>query len=124
MTNQIDPLWLLADSLSVRQAAALIAGYEPGDVDWMGDETIQNQDFPRQYAAEIALRNAVLSGFVPDLDGPASLPDYIDDGPEQFSVTCTRVSVSDVRSWLARGATRPPRLLRGQWQSEIRVIGG
>jgi len=25
---------------------------------------------------------------------------------------------------LAQGATRPPRLLRGQWQSEIRVIGG
>ena len=25
---------------------------------------------------------------------------------------------------LTGGATRPPRLLRGQWQSEIRVIGG
>jgi hypothetical protein len=67
----------------------------------MGDETFHNQEFPRQYAAEIALRNAVLSGLVPDLDGPASLPDYIDNGPEKFSVTCTRVSVGDVRAWLA-----------------------
>ncbi len=100
MTNQFAQLWLLADSLSVRQAAALIAGYGPQDVAWMGDETIYDPNFPRQYAAEIALRNAVLSGLVPDLDGPESLSDYIDNGTEQFSVTDTRVSVSDVRSWL------------------------
>jgi hypothetical protein len=106
MDDGIDPLWLLAESLSVREAAALIAGYDPSDLAWMDGETVLNRDWPRQYPAEVGLRNAVLSGAVPLLDRPADIPGWADDGPIRFMATAVRVSVDDVRAWLANRGMR------------------
>ena len=55
----IDPLWHLHDELTVCQAAALIAGYDPGHVErWLGDPDF-DEKFPKLYTAQTALVNAI-----------------------------------------------------------------
>jgi hypothetical protein len=66
---EIKPLWKLADSLTVRQAAALIAGYDPSAVDASGD-FFCDRDTGRTdsggiawvHAAFAALTNAINGG--------------------------------------------------------------
>lgn len=74
-THYIDPLWHLHDELSVDQAAALIAGYDPGAVARCkllnndGEESqelfergVTESRFPRLYPAHTAVVNAINSG--------------------------------------------------------------
>ncbi|WP_157275026.1 hypothetical protein [Dechloromonas agitata] len=58
----IDPLWHLHDELSLHQAAALIAGYDPGVVERCMSDTNHEERFSRLYPAESALMNAIRAG--------------------------------------------------------------
>ncbi|MQT51945.1 MULTISPECIES: hypothetical protein [Pseudomonas] len=55
----IDPLWCLHDEFTVEQAAALIAGYDPGYVARCSNDTNFQSDFSRLYPARTALINAI-----------------------------------------------------------------
>ncbi len=110
MENEIDPLWHLADTLTVREAAALIAGYDPADIAWMNDDLSSNQDWPRQYPAEASLRGAVLSGAIKSKKASTGKYHHIRMVGEEsegyweplneISATGTRINVDDLREWL------------------------
>lgn len=55
----IDPIWRLSDALSVEQAAALLAGYDPGFVARCQNDTNFNSRFSRIYPARTSLINAI-----------------------------------------------------------------
>lgn len=55
----IDTLWRLHDEFTVEQAAALIAGYDPGHVALCKDDANFASNFSRLYPAETALINAI-----------------------------------------------------------------
>lgn len=57
--TEIDPLWHLHDELTVDQAAALIAGYDPGHIERCKYDTNFDSNFPRLYAARTAIINAI-----------------------------------------------------------------
>ncbi|EXI78191.1 MAG: hypothetical protein AW10_03275 [Candidatus Accumulibacter appositus] len=110
MENEIDPLWHLADTLTVREAAALIAGYDPADIAWMNDDLSSNQDWPRHYPAEASLRGAVLSGAIKSEKASTGKYHHIRMVGEEseghweplneISATGTRINVDDLREWL------------------------
>lgn len=54
----IDPLWGLHDEFTVEQAAALIAGYDPGYVARCRSDTNFESTFSKLYPAQTALINA------------------------------------------------------------------
>ncbi len=56
---EIDPLWYLHDEFTVEQAAALIAGYDPGYIARCRNDTNFEGQFPKIYAAQTALINAI-----------------------------------------------------------------
>ena len=56
---EIDSLWHLHDELTIDQAAALIAGYDPGDVEQCKEDPSIGGRFSRLYAAKAALLNAI-----------------------------------------------------------------
>lgn len=55
----IDPLWSIHSSYTVEQAAALLAGYEPGRVELCRHDTNFEQRFSRFGPAKSALTNAI-----------------------------------------------------------------
>jgi hypothetical protein len=62
--DDIAPLWRLHDEYTVEQAAALIAGYDPGRLAQSpNDADFPNTD-PRMYAAKTALVNAINGGWL------------------------------------------------------------
>lgn len=107
----IDPLWSLADLLSLQDAAALIAGYDPSDIHISHDDTNFLQNYPRLYPVEKALYNSVLSGslevlervpeviWVPDLSDPLSNCGSWET-KDRISMTATLVKVEVLKSWL------------------------
>lgn len=58
----IDDLWHLHDELTVEQAAALVAGYDPGFVALCKNDTNFDSRFSRLYPAMSALANAINGG--------------------------------------------------------------
>ena len=108
----IDSLWRLADVLSLQDAAALIAGYDPNEIDICRNDTGFQQNYARLYPVEKALRNAVREGLL-EADRASTLGDYTPihmldeieaaDFGESFneiSMSDTRVKVDDLRRWL------------------------
>lgn len=67
----IDPYWRLSDTLTVYQAAGLIAGYDP--IYMFQSDSNFHQQFPRLEAVESALRNAIIFCLQQGDQGP--LPD-------------------------------------------------
>ncbi|WP_429497430.1 hypothetical protein ACQUFY_12790 [Robbsia andropogonis] len=57
--DEIEPLWYLHDHLSVMEAAALIADYDPGRVQRCQNDTNFERNFSRLYPAQSALINAI-----------------------------------------------------------------
>lgn len=51
----IDSLWRLADVLFLQDAAALIAGYDPNEIDIRRNDTGFQQNYARLYPVEKAL---------------------------------------------------------------------
>jgi len=106
----VDPLWCLADVLSLQDAAALIAGYDPNEIDLCHNDTGFQQNYARQYVVEKALRNAVLAGLLEAERASAGAYHHIrmvGDEPEgywepidEISMSGTRVKVDDLRRWL------------------------
>lgn len=63
--EEIDPLWHLNSDLTVEQASALLAGYEPSEVDQLDEDyehSNMHRAFPRMLPARNALRNAINAG--------------------------------------------------------------
>jgi len=58
----LEALWRLADVLPLQVATALIAGYDPGEIDLCRRDTNFDESFPKYYPVETAMKNAVLSG--------------------------------------------------------------
>ena len=105
----IDSLWRLADVLSLEDAAALIAGYDPNEIDICRNDTGFQQNYARLYPVEKALRNAVLTGllevdsastddYTPMLDAIEALGSW--ESVNKISMSDTRVKVDDLRKWL------------------------
>ncbi len=62
MEGEIDPLWHLHDHLTVEQAAALIAGYDPASVENCWGDSNFAQNHPKLYIVREALVNAIKKG--------------------------------------------------------------
>ncbi len=60
--NGIDPLWKLYDRLTIEQAAALIAGYDPSSIDGLWNDTNSSMVHPRPCIARDMLVNAIKGG--------------------------------------------------------------
>lgn len=115
----IDPLWHLADVLSLQDAAALIAGYDPQQVEDSRNENVLGDIFtnlyPRLIPVEKALRNAVLSGLLKaeivrtgvrtSKAFRQALQIYEDNAGhwrpvDEINMSGTRVKVDDLCKWL------------------------
>lgn len=59
--EEIDNLWNLSDDLSITDAAALIAGYNPTMVERALDDAFFERAFPRYVIALKSLRHAILN---------------------------------------------------------------
>jgi hypothetical protein len=111
--KEIDSLWRLADVLSLQDAIALIAGYDPMVVDICYNDNDFQQKFERFYPIEKALKNAILIGQLKAEQpsnghhGPIKLIDL--EKPllqNEISMSNTRIKVDDLRKWLkGRGFT-------------------
>lgn len=60
--EEIDPLWNLAEDLSIEDAAALIAGYSPGQISRCKNDTYFGQFFPKYFIALKSLTHAITNG--------------------------------------------------------------
>ncbi len=125
---EIDPLWRLHDEFTVEQAAALIAGYDPGYIAQCRNDTNFESNYSRLYPARTALinainakrlkatirRNAHLQGWDEDPsddEGLRPLDPEDDDSRRSYKprvIYCkspdwgkTTVALNDVRAWLA-----------------------
>lgn len=126
---EIDPLWCLHDEFTVEQAAALIAGYNPGDIARLLEMGVPAviSSFPKLYPAQTALVNAINAGRLiatirrdarlqgwdefPNI-GEATREIKPDDGPHQGEHGDTviyrespdwgksTVTLDDLRAWL------------------------
>jgi len=113
----IDPYWHLSDPLTVTQAAALIAGYDPSYM--YRTDTDFGQQYPRLEAVEAALCNAISSKKIPAImrhdafisKGYDTYPNIGQDEREDEegnTIIFTRVpnwskttvEVEDIRAWL------------------------
>ena len=110
LNMDINPLWRLADVLSLQDAAALIAGYDPNEIDICRNDTNFQQNYPSLYPVEKALRNAVRSGLL-EPDGSSTIASFrfpnkskkseVDFQTVDYpSMSQTRVKVDDLRKWL------------------------
>jgi hypothetical protein len=106
----IDPMWHLADVLSLQDAAALIAGFDPNEIDRCRNDSGFQQNYPRLYPVEKALRNAVRSDLL-EPDGSSTIaivrpPNKSKKSEVDFqtidhpSMSHTRVKVDNLRRWL------------------------
>jgi hypothetical protein len=114
--NYIDPLWYLADSLTLQDAAALIAGYDPNDIDICRNDIGFQKNFPRLYPVEKSLITAITSNKLEAkivATGKYFHVRYVGDESEgcwepvdEISLSGTTVSVENLKKWLfSRGLT-------------------
>ena len=109
--------WRLCDPLSLEDAAALLAGYDPEEIKRQRHDTGFDQNHPFLYTMETALRNAVLSNRL-KVTLRANTGKYLhirmvgDDSEgwwepiDELSLSGTLVNVDDLKEWLAsRGFT-------------------
>ena len=116
MENSVDPLWYLADSMTLQDAAALIAGYDPNEIDLCRRDTNFQQNYPRLYPVEKALISAIQSNKLEAkivATGKYLHVRYVGDESEgywepvdEISLSGTTVSVDSLKDWLStRGLT-------------------
>jgi hypothetical protein len=95
-SKNFDPQWRKAEILSIQNAAALIAGYDPQVVDNCRNDADFEQKFPKISTIENALENAILTGTL------KVNAEYIED-PSNFSIKLsvekTTVQVDTLRDW-------------------------
>ena len=114
--NNFDPLWYLADSMSLQDAAALIAGYDPNVVDICRKDKNFQEEYSRLYPVEKALVQAIRSGKLEAkilATGKYYHVQYVGDHSEgyweavdEISLSGTTVTVDDLQKWLkSRGVT-------------------
>lgn len=101
---EIDPLWHIAEALSIQEAASLIAGYDPYElVMAIGDSDI-HEEYPRYYPAITALRQAVATGSLNVkakwVLGYDEIGDY-EYNSDVLNVRETIVVIEDLKKWLS-----------------------
>lgn len=106
--NEINPLWHLPESLSLQEAVALTAGYDPSDIEKYRYDSDFNDKFPDYYpvhkAISNAIRSSVLKAVIVYLDIQVYSEFYEED--ELPYAACelndekTTVTVADLRNWL------------------------
>ncbi len=99
--NYIDPLWHLADVLSLHDAAALVAGYNPHVVQLKRNDASFQQDFPKIHAIETALGNAVEFGYLKAEAHYVTEVGNIYGFSNQINMLKTQVKSENIRLWLA-----------------------
>ena len=96
-TKSIDTQWHNAEKLSIQNAAALIAGYDPQVVDNCRNDAEFEQKFPGFSTVENALENAILTGTL------KAKAEYIED-PLNFSIKLsvkkTTIQMDILRNWV------------------------
>jgi hypothetical protein len=108
--NNIDNLWYLADSLTLQDAIALVAGYDPNHVSLGGNYSDFLENFPRLYPVEQFLINAIKTNKLEAkivATGKYRHVRYNGDESEGFwepvdeiSLTGTIVAVDNLKKWL------------------------
>jgi len=98
----IDPFWHLTEAVSLQEAAALIAGYDPHQLALTVGETDVHPTYPKYYPVIRALRQAVASG---TLKAKEEWVYEIDTISEQeyatvLKVAETIVNIEDLKKWL------------------------
>ena len=98
----IDPFWHLTEAVSLQEAAALIAGYDPHQLALTVGENDVHPTYPKYYPVIRALRQAVGSGtlkakeeWVYEID-PISEQEYA----TVLKVAETIVNIEDLKKWL------------------------
>jgi len=99
----IDPFWHLTEAVSLQEAAALIAGYDPHQLALTVGETDVHPTYPKYYPVIRALRQAVASGA---LKAKEEWVYEIDEITEQEHATVlkvaeTIVNIEDLKKWLS-----------------------
>ena len=110
---EIDELWRLNDSLNIKDAAALIAGYEPIYVEWKGLEAgyFQNENNHAESdgIARVNITLKALLGAIKAESLPAKLR-VVDYGPMEEPSTIweeTEIKPDDLKEWLkSKGMTK------------------
>src|ERR1039457_1521234 len=102
----IDPLWHLPEGLSLKEAACLIAGYDPNEITSVGDNDMHER-YPRYLPAIRSLKHAVTaSTLASDIKWEQ---EYVAEHDQYYktdimSITETTASVEEIKRWLsARG---------------------
>jgi len=110
LENNVDPLWYLADSMSLQDAAALIAGYDPNEIDICRNDSNFQQNYARLYPVEKALICAIRSRKLEAnivATGKYFHIRYVGDESEgywepvdEIALSGTTVNVDDLKKWL------------------------
>lgn len=103
----INPLWRLNPYLSPREAAALIAGYEPSQIEQCHADTRFNFNFPKFAPALSVLTGAALSGELKvdrtirnTMYGRRESEEVWKPVGDDISSTGTRIETDTLRSWM------------------------
>lgn len=109
---EIDPLWLLAEEVSLQDAVALVAGYNPNAVKkWINGSEF-HEKFPKYYPVHTAISNAVrcevLNATIRYQTNPYDEDVFPEGVPDILLPTesymmhddTTTIAVSDLRNWL------------------------
>ena len=110
--------WRLCDELTIYQAANLIVGMIPGEVEAMAD--VGTELTPSSHtryvtslnAATSALRTAIVSNRLPTCYCPS-----IGSSPDEFDWNEVTISVSALREWLASRGIRSGFFFEGQTET-------
>lgn len=101
--DAIDSLWYLTEAVSLRDAACLVAGYEPTEITRIYDEIEICQHYPRYIPVITALKDAVARG---NLEANIRYEeddeyDYYDPGSHyEICPEKTMVEVRELKNWL------------------------
>jgi hypothetical protein len=100
----IDPFWHLAEAVSLQEAAALIAGYDPHQLALAVGETDIHPTYPKYYPVIRALRQAVASGMLKAKEEWLHEVDEISEYEhvtDVLQVSETIVKIDDLKKWLS-----------------------
>lgn len=107
--KEIDPLWHLAEAVSIQEAASLIAGYDPHELALAIGDSDVHEGYPRYYPAIRALRQAVATK---SLNADAKwVQEYDEMGNYEYNsdvliATETIVAIEDLKKWLSERGFR------------------
>lgn len=107
--NQIiDSIWHLTEAVSLKQAAALIAGFDPAEIVSITEDDDIYQKFPKYYPAITALIHAVKSKslaaeieWIQEYDEEDYHPSAMMVNTDELNLENTIVEVDDLKQWLS-----------------------